>query len=139
MFFPSLMCYFDDYRCFWAPDLKYAFLENVCVYVCMCVCICMLWTCPRHNSKLDIGMKFIFGRYLKFILKLCKFNYTVDWIIIIIKKRKTKNIEKSKFFFCRRVGILLWCKPIFLKDLTLPIIPYFCRPDRVTLSRLKKK
>ena len=47
-------------------------------------------------------------------------------------------MEKSKFFFCRRVWISVRCKRIFLKDLQLPINPYFCRPDRVTLSRLKK-
>ena len=71
-------------------------LENVCVCVCVCacacvrvcvcvyvcVCMCVLWICPRHNSKLDRDIKFIFGRYIEFILKLCKFNYIVDRILL---------------------------------------------------------
>ena len=56
---------------------------SVCVYVCVCVCVGMcVIIFPRHNSKLDRGIKFIFGRYSKFILKLDKFNYIVDYIIL---------------------------------------------------------
>ena len=111
--------------------------------MCLCACVRVWWICPRHNSKLYKGIKFIFGRYLKFILKLSKFNYIVDWIILSRLKNIKKNMEKSNsffffFFFCRRVCISVGCKRIFLKDLKLPLNSYFCRSDRVILSRLKK-
>ena len=84
------------------------------------------------------GIKFIFSRYLKFILKLCKFNYVVDSIILSRLKKIKKNMENRNFFFCRWVCISVGCNRIFLKDLKLPINSYFCRPDRIILSRLKK-
>ena len=40
--------------------------------------------CVQHNSKLDRDIKIIFGRYIEFILKLCKFNYIVDQILLSI-------------------------------------------------------
>ena len=36
------------------------------------------------------------------------------------------------------MDILVGCKRIFLKDLKLPVDSYFCRPDRIILSQLKK-
>ena len=69
------------------------FLENVwvqcvymcvCVSVCVCVCVCVLKICPQYNTKLARDIKFIFGRYIKLILKLCKFNYIVDRITLSI-------------------------------------------------------
>ena len=53
--------------------------------------------------------------------RLSSIMHIIDWIIISIKKIKHKNIEKSKFFFRRRVWILVGCKRIFLKDLKLPL------------------
>ena len=47
-------------------------------------------------------------------------------------------MEKSQFFFCRRVWISVESMPIFWKILKLPVNPYFCRPDPIILSRLKK-
>ena len=81
---------------------------------------------------------FIFVRYLKFILKLCKLNYIVYWIILSRLKKIKKYMEKSKFFLSPGLHIV-GCKRIFLKDLILPINSYFCRPDRVLLRRLKRK
>ena len=46
-------------------------------------------------------------------------------------------MEKS-IFFRRQVCVSAGRKRIFLKDLKLPINSYFCRSDRVILSRLKK-
>ena len=54
----------------------------VCICVCVCVCVCVyVCVCPQHNSNQDRDIKFISGRYMKFILKLCRFNYIVDRII----------------------------------------------------------
>ena len=40
----------------------------VCVCVCMCVCVCVC----------------VYLRYIEFSLKLCKFNYIVDRILLSI-------------------------------------------------------
>ena len=88
---------FDDFFISELPESKYAFSRKcmcvcmyLCVYVCMHVCVCVP-VCVRvcnefvrgitHTGR---GIKFIFGRYLKFILKLCKFDYIVDRIILRI-------------------------------------------------------
>ena len=47
-------------------------------------------------------------------------------------------MEKSNFFL-HRVCISVGCNRIFSKDLKLPINSYFCGPDWVILSWLKKK
>ena len=64
------------------------FLENVCVYVCVCVGagvgvgVGVIYS--RHNSKPNRDIKFIIGKYMKFILELCKVNCIVDRIILSI-------------------------------------------------------
>ena len=53
-----------------------------------------------------------------------------------------KNIEKYRkieiFVFCRRLWISVESSQILLKVLKLPINAYFCPPDRIILSGLKK-
>ena len=56
-----------------------------------------------------------------------------------VKKNKEKCEKIDFFLFRRRLCISVGCKCIFFKYLKLPIKSYFCRPDRVILSRLKKK
>ena len=68
------------------------FLKNVfaCVRSCLSVCVhaCVrvsaLEICVQFNSKLARDIKFIFGVYMKCILKLSKLNYIVDRIILSI-------------------------------------------------------
>ena len=143
-------------------------LENICVYVCACVCVsvcasfcvcvrlcvCMCacvctCVCMRVCNKFvrgitrnwtEIYIKFIFGiwRYMKFILKLCKFNYIVDGKILSILKNKKEKCGEKEIFVFHRQGLDIGIRPIFWKVLKLPINPYFCRPDRIILSLLKK-
>ena len=55
-----------------------------------------------------------------------------------VKKRKEIYGKIENIFFRRRVWISVGSSHIFLKALKLPINPYFCRPNRIILSRLKK-
>ena len=60
-------------------------------------------------------------------------------IILSRLKKIKKNMEKSKIiFFCLWVWISVGSSHIFLMILKLLIIPCFCRPDRIILSRFKK-
>ena len=55
-----------------------------------------------------------------------------------VKKNNEKYGKIKKIFFRRCVCISVGCKHILLKDLKLPIYPYFCWPNRTILSWLKK-
>ena len=96
----------------------------------------------KSNFFLSPGLHI--GRVYAHFLKEIEITYQFIFLsarscnIKSVKKIK-KNMKKSNFFFRRQVCISPGCQRIFLKDLKLSINSYFGRPDRVILSRLKKK
>ena len=55
-----------------------------------------------------------------------------------VEKSKEKHGKTENIFYGVGVWISVGSRPNFWKVLTLPIIPYFCRRDRIILSALKK-
>ena len=91
----------------------------------------------RRWVWITAGCKHIFLKHLKFSIHRCFCRPKSD-NIKPVKKNKEKSGKIENIFFCRRVWLSVGCKHIFLKYLKLPIYLYFCGPDRVILSRLKK-
>ena len=55
-----------------------------------------------------------------------------------VKKNKEKCGKIENIFLRRWVYMSVKTSHVFLKDLKLPVYPYFCRPDRTIWNRLKK-
>ena len=93
------------------------------------------------EAKLETGQS-----YHVYLCKVDQVNFEVlqvqfySWSdnIKYLKNKKEKYGKIEIFVSCRHVWISVGSSYIFLKVLKLPINSYFCPPDRIILSRLKK-
>ena len=90
----------------------------------------------RRRVCILAGSKRIFLKDLK--LPINSFFWARSGNIKSVKKNKEKYGKIKIFFFLPRVSISVGCKHVFLKDLKLPINPYFCRTEKVIKKKLEK-
>ena len=134
------------FRWFWifpsSLSRNMRFLENVyvvCLYVYICVCV---YVCYKFVCSITRDLK----RYQVYLWQLHEVHFEVVqvqfyiWLdnfkYLINEKEKYGKIENN-FFFVAGFGYLSEVVT-FYERLKLPINPYFCRPNRKILSRLKK-